>query len=176
MDMMLLPLRRYADFSGRSRRMEFWMFILFQFIVNMVFVVLMMALGGLALMADGGGMQNVAAAGGVVLVLYVLNMLFALVLLIPNIAVSIRRLHDTNRTGWWLLAPILPYGVSIVFIVLATLVPDLAIVAGIVAVVGIVAFLGLGIMLLVFYFLDGTPGPNRFGHDPKQRGYEHTFG
>jgi uncharacterized membrane protein YhaH (DUF805 family) len=175
MEMMLLPLKRYFDFSGRSRRMEFWMFILFQFIVNMVFAVVVMAAGGAALMAAGNDVQSLAAAGGVVVVLYAINALFALALFIPNIAVSIRRLHDTNRTGWWILAPIGPYILSLVFIGMAFAVPDMAIVAGIVSAVGMLAFLGLGITLLVFYFLDGTPGPNRFGHDPKQRGYEHTF-
>lgn len=175
MEWMLVPLRRYADFYGRSRRMEFWMFVLFQFIVNMAFLLLMMVLGGAAMLASTGDMENVAAAGGVVLVLYVINILFALVLFIPNLAVSVRRLHDINRTGWWLLAPVAPYLVALVFIITAAAVPDMAVFAGVLAGIGLVAFFGLGIMLLVFYFLDGTPGPNRFGQDPKQRGYEDTF-
>jgi len=64
-------------------------------------------------------------------------------LLIPSIAVTFRRLHDTNRSAWWLL-------------------------------IGLVPFLG-ALVLLVFYFLDGTPGPNKFGPDPKGRGAAEVF-
>lgn len=174
MDYMLLPLRRYADFQGRSRRMEFWMFILFQFVVNFIFMILMLGLGGAALFA-GGGLDGGLAAGGIVLVLYILNLLFGLVLLIPNLAVSVRRLHDTNRTGWWLLAPLGPYLLVLLALFMAAAAPDLAILAGILSMVALLVTFGFALVLLVFYFLDGTPGPNRFGHDPKQRGYEHTF-
>ena len=110
MEWMLMPLKRYADFSGRSRRMEFWMWQLFKFAVVFGVMILMMILGGAALMgASDGGPHAVMAAGGVVLILYLLLLLFGLAIIIPDIAVTVRRLHDTDRSGWWILAPVAPY-------------------------------------------------------------------
>ena len=66
MEWMFMPLKRYADFSGRSRRMEFWMWQLFQIIVYVVFIILMMALGGGAMMMMRRRRSELAmAAGGV---------------------------------------------------------------------------------------------------------------
>ncbi len=61
-----------------------------------------------------------------------------LALLVPSLAVTFRRLHDTNRKGWWIL-------------------------------IGFIPLIGQ-LVLFIFYVLDGTPGPNRFGPDPKGRG------
>lgn len=90
MEWMLMPLKRYAEFSGRSRRMEFWMFILFTVIVRYVltFVDGMIGMG----VADGGFSP--------------LSSLFSLAVLVPTIAVAIRRMHDSDRSGWWILLPI----------------------------------------------------------------------
>ena len=104
-------LTRYADFSGRARRAEYWWFFLFAVLVALVAAVL-----------DG------------IIDVPVFSLLTALGLLIPNLAVSVRRLHDTDRSGWWLLLNLVPFG---------------------------------GIVLLVFYCLEGQPHPNRFGPSPK---------
>jgi uncharacterized membrane protein YhaH (DUF805 family) len=74
----LTVLKKYAVFSGRARRSEYWMFILFSFIVGFI-------------LAFIGGM---------------LSNLYQLAVLIPSIAVGVRRMHDTNHSGWWLLFPI----------------------------------------------------------------------
>ena len=166
MEYMFMPLRRYADFSGRSRRMEFWMWQLFQIIVYFGVIVLAMVLGGGAFMM-GGDPTAAAAAGGGMLIIMLLYLLYVLAVIIPSIAVAVRRLHDTNRTGWWILAPIVPYLLVIVAGMLALASPDMAAVAGIIGLVGMVAAVGLGITLLVFYFLEGTRGPNKYGPDPK---------
>ena len=166
MEWMFMPLRRYADFSGRSRRMEFWMWQLFQIIVYFGVIVLAMLFGGGALMM-GGDPTAAAAAGGGMLIIMLLYLLYVLAVFIPSIAVAVRRLHDTNRTGWWILAPIVPYLVVIIAGMLAMSSPDMAGIAGILALVGMVAVFGLGITLLVFYFLEGTRGPNKYGPDPK---------
>lgn len=79
-------LRKYAEFSGRSRRKEYWMFVL----INAVIMV------GLAVI------DEILGSLGVVGVLY------SLAVLIPSIAVSVRRLHDTGRSGWWLLINLIP--------------------------------------------------------------------
>jgi uncharacterized membrane protein YhaH (DUF805 family) len=82
----IFALKRYAEFNGRSSRKEFWYFMLFAVISNIIFETIGNLIGGV------GG--NIFA-----LVYYV-------AVLIPNIAVQIRRMHDTNRRGWWCLVPI----------------------------------------------------------------------
>lgn len=100
MEWMLMPLKRYAEFTGRSRRMEFWMFTLFTTIVSIV-LLFISGLGGaltnpeaLAVMESGEG----AFAGmgvGIILI-----GIFGLAVLIPSIAVAVRRLHDRDMSGW----------------------------------------------------------------------------
>lgn len=170
MDWMLMPLRRYADFSGRSRRMEYWMWILLQFLIGIGFSVVLMAVAGSALMSGDPG--QLVAMGGIVLILYLLYMLIALVFFIPNLAVTVRRLHDTNRSGWWILAPWGPYLGMIVAsmaVVGSGAQPDQATLGmmGLIVLVFGLAALVLGLVLLVFLFLEGTKGPNKYGPDPK---------
>jgi uncharacterized membrane protein YhaH (DUF805 family) len=95
MDGYLQTLKKYADFSGRSRRTEYWMFFLFNFIIGIAMSVVDYVLG---------------TAG-------ILGLLFALAILIPSIAVGVRRLHDTDRSGWWLLIGFVPFIGAIVLIV-----------------------------------------------------------
>jgi uncharacterized membrane protein YhaH (DUF805 family) len=167
MEYMFMPLRRYADFSGRSRRMEFWMWQLFQVIVYIGVIVLAMVFGG-GMMMMSGDPSGMMAAGGAMLIIMMLYGLYALAVLIPSIAVAVRRLHDTERSGWWILAPLAGYVLMIIGGVMAASSPDAPGIGGVVALVGMVALIGLGITLLVFYFLEGTRGPNKYGPDPKQ--------
>ena len=166
MHWMLMPLKRYAEFSGRSRRMEYWMFFLFQILLGVAFWVLLAIGGGSALMS-GGDPNALAAAGGFVMIVFALYGLVSLALLIPAIAVTVRRLHDTNRTGWWVLAPIAGYVIMLVGTVMAASSPDNPGLGGILALVGGLTALILAIVLLVFMFLEGTRGPNNYGPDPK---------
>lgn len=176
MNWMLMPLKRYAEFNGRSRRMEFWMWKLFVFLVGMVFWTLMMIIGGAALAS--GDANGLAAAGGGMIAIMGLYMLFALGIFIPDLAVTVRRLHDTDRTGWWILAPLGPYIVAFIamFGGAASGSQEGMATGGLIGVVAMLAVLVLGIVLLVFLFLDGTPGPNRYGEDPKaaERGAPRT--
>ncbi len=84
-------LRKYAVFSGRARRKEFWMFTLVNVIVTMVLVSfdLMLSLGT-----------------GVVLGIF--SGVYGLATLVPSLAVYVRRLHDTGRSGWWILLSFVP--------------------------------------------------------------------
>jgi uncharacterized membrane protein YhaH (DUF805 family) len=128
MDWMLMPLRRYADFEGRSRRKEYWMFQLAIIIATVALVAVIAIIGGgLDGMAEGGGLF-----AGVGLVLFGL---FIVAIFLPSIAVQVRRFHDQDKSGWFVLLNFIPY-------------------------VG-------GLIVFVFMFLEGTPGPNRFGPDPK---------
>jgi uncharacterized membrane protein YhaH (DUF805 family) len=113
--------RNYANFSGRATRAEFWWFILFYVAVSLFFTILLTAL-----IRPGG--STVYTIGFSALAL------FYLLTVIPYIAVAVRRLHDTDRSGWWLLLGFIPFG---------------------------------GLVLIVLWAQSGTPGPNRYGPDPR---------
>ena len=130
----------YATFRGRASRSEFWWFYLFNVIVT--FVLSIPYYIGLAQSAGtmttdpvtgemtGGSLSGLAVFGIILLVVWLL------VTIIPIISVSVRRLHDGDRTGWWWWLYLL-------------------------------CFIGT-IILLIFYILPGTPGPNRYGEGPAQ--------
>lgn len=167
MEWMILPLRRYAQFSGRSTRREFWMWVVFVILASIVLSILdkLLGLGGSA----GAGSQTVTAPGftgyraGAGVHGGILTDIFTLAILVPNIAVSVRRLHDTDRSGWWILLPLVPYLVGAFLVGFAiTGVHGAAAIGGALLVLGFVG----AIVLLVWYCLRGTPGPNRFGADP----------
>ena len=141
MDWMLMPLRRYADFQGRSRRMEFWMFQLFNLIVTAVLCIPIFASLPWEALSNPEAISPDAAPGPLLWVGLGLLVLWALAVLIPSIAVTVRRLHDRDMSGWWYLG----------FIV-AQLIPFVGWIAS--------------IAFLVIMVLPGTPGENRFGPDP----------
>jgi uncharacterized membrane protein YhaH (DUF805 family) len=90
MDWMILPFRRFFDFSGRSRRMEFWMFTLLSVLASIAGTVVDIALGF--------SFDDVGPVASIV----------SLAFLIPSLSVSFRRLHDVDRSAWWLLLVFLP--------------------------------------------------------------------
>jgi uncharacterized membrane protein YhaH (DUF805 family) len=89
----LKVLRNYASFGGRARRAEFWYFVLFHFLAILAFTAVD-GLLGTGLDEDGLGLVTV---------------LYLLAVAVPVIAVAIRRLHDTGRSGWWYLLILLPF-------------------------------------------------------------------
>jgi uncharacterized membrane protein YhaH (DUF805 family) len=102
MEWFLKVLRQYADFNGRARRKEYWMFILF----NMIFGFVAMLLDNLLGIAD-----PVIGYGAI-------YGLYTLALIIPGIAVAVRRLHDLGKSGWMLLIAFIPLIGAIWLIVL----------------------------------------------------------
>ena len=91
-------LKKYAVFSGRARRQEYWMFFLFNLIVTIVLAII-----------DGAMDSNV------------LGILYGLATLLRGLGVSVRRLHDTDRSGWWILIALIPLiGTIILIVFLAT--------------------------------------------------------
>lgn len=115
----LEALKKYAVFHGRSRRAEYWYFVLFNLIVGVV-------LAGIdSLLGTFSSAQNIGLLSGI----------YSLAVLIPTLAVTFRRLHDIDRSGWWILINLVPLIGTIV--------------------------------LLVFALMDGTPGDNRYGPNPK---------
>ena len=101
MHWMLMPLRRYADFSGRSRRKEYWMFWLLNVLISL-FVGLVFFVGYYA------DMSQTDMDTWLMPVVW-LACLWSLATLVPGIAVTIRRLHDTDRSGWSILFGLIPF-------------------------------------------------------------------
>ena len=91
MNWYLTVLKKYAVFSGRARRKEYWYFVLFNFLIAFGLGVID---GLLGLVSDLG----IGLLGGI----------YSIAVLIPTIAVAVRRLHDTGRSGWWLLIFFVP--------------------------------------------------------------------
>ncbi len=102
MDWMILPLRRYADFSGRSRRREYWLFTLL-----LVLVVIAIVLAAVLVGAGSGTSSAVILA---------LGMAALVGLIVPSIAVSVRRLHDIGLSGWFYLVSFVPFGSLFLFV------------------------------------------------------------
>ncbi len=114
----------YANFDGRARRSEYWYFVLFYMLLFI----------GFGIIAGIGGAMEIPAISVIALALIGIT---ALALLVPTLALVVRRLHDTDKSGWFILIQLIPFG---------------------------------GIVLLVFMCLDGTPGANKYGPNPKEIG------
>ncbi len=99
MDWYIGVLKNYAVFTGRARRKEYWMFFLINLVISLVL----------------GFIEGLLGSPGTVGILY------GLAVLIPSIAVAVRRLHDTGRSAWWLLLLLVPLIGVIVFIVFMAL-------------------------------------------------------
>lgn len=99
MDWYIGVLKKYAEFNGRARRKEYWMFFLFNLIISFVL----------------GFIDGVLGSPGAI------GMLYGLAILIPGLAVTVRRLHDTGRSGWWCLIVFLPIIGSLVLLVFMVL-------------------------------------------------------
>lgn len=172
MEWMILPLKRYFDFKGRSRRKEYWMYTLFLILVSIVLSIVdaMLGLGGSAT-SDAEFADTSMSAGGAVSGGLLAN-LFALGTFIPSIAVSVRRLHDLDRSGWWILLPAGPIvlGAILLGVGAAQAMTGGGSASGGAALFGM-ALMAVGlicsIVLLVWFCTAGTAGPNRFGEDPK---------
>src|SRR5690606_5162691 len=107
MEWMLMPLRRYADFSGRSQRMEFWMFSLFCVLISSALLIF-----GFNFSSDDG--EDLTGLNTLFLILLVG---FALFTLIPSIAVTVRRFHDQDKSGWFYLLGFIPYVGGLILLV-----------------------------------------------------------
>jgi len=130
MDWYLMVWKKYAQFSGRSRRRELWMFVLFNTIIGVVLYV-----GGLVAKAQESSLSTI---------LFGLYFVYLLAALVPGWAVGARRLHDIGKSGWWWLIVFVP-------------------------------FVG-GIILIVFWAMEGQPGDNQYGPNPKAPAPAGTIG
>ena len=103
MNWYLEALRKYSDFTGRARRREYWFFVLFNTLIQIAAVVL-----------DG-----IAGTFRVELGVGLLSGIYSLAVLVPSFAVLARRLHDTDRSGWWILIGIVPLLGALVLMIFA---------------------------------------------------------
>lgn len=166
-DWATLPLKKYADFSGRAPRAEYWWYVLFLIIAYLVAMIVENVLGLTPYFVNYGPLMLLLLAAT----------------FIPSIAAQVRRLHDTNRSGWWIAAMWVPYAIGLwsmrsVFAAAAAMNsenPDPEAVNQIAAQsMGSVGMGGLfmliavimGIIILIFMCLKGTDGDNKYGPDP----------
>lgn len=128
--------KNYVNFQGRSRRAEFWWPALANLIISWT-------LSGIAILVGGGfEAYSTFSLNAIGWIFYGAATLWSLIVFIPGLSVTIRRLHDRNMSGWWLLG-----------FVVALLIPLINLVA-------LIAY-------IVIMALPGTAGPNKFGSDPK---------
>jgi uncharacterized membrane protein YhaH (DUF805 family) len=151
--------RNYFTFSGRATRAESWWWVLFTVLAGIVLAVVDTFTGTMGMFGDSG----------------LLGGLFELATLIPSLALGARRLHDINRTGWWLFLvlgffPMAAIGGGIL-LVSFFLLDNLLIltVLGFTMVIGfgILGIIGI-IVLIVWAIKRGDKGPNKYGPDPRQ--------
>ncbi|WP_136657672.1 DUF805 domain-containing protein [Nitratireductor sp. XY-223] len=129
---------KYITFSGRAPRSEFWYFMLFNLLVMLAFFVLVLVFGGFGSLVSGD--TNALFSGGIAII-GVLFFLYWLAVILPSIAVVVRRFHDVNISGWWYLG---------------------CVVGGFIPYVGFLATLAPYVIAVI----KGTEGDNKYGPDP----------
>jgi uncharacterized membrane protein YhaH (DUF805 family) len=88
---------KYTNFSDRASRSEFWLFVLFTFVASLIL-----------------GLLDSLVVGALFLQFSPLSTIFTIAILIPSISVNVRRLHDVNRSGWWLLIELTVIGILLI--------------------------------------------------------------
>ncbi len=97
-------INKYAQFNGRANKAEFWQYVLVYFLISIALSLLMSIFGGVKILR---------------MIFMILNVIVMLALLIPSLAVGVRRMHDIGKAGGWILINLIPIIGSIWFIVLA---------------------------------------------------------
>lgn len=150
MPIFLQPYKKYATFSGRASRAEYWFFYMY-----FVLATLLTSIVDVVVKLTGGPGELITG-------------LFCLVSILPLFAVTVRRLHDTDRSGWWLPGVILGSLGALVMVAMA--VPAFAASKGAalaLGLAGLAVLAGLNIAFTVFLCFRGTPGVNNYGEPPQ---------
>ncbi len=158
-------LRKYAVFKGRARRKEYWFFVLFSTIIFLWLLAIDYFTGSYST-----GFQ-----------IGIVNGIYQLAVLIPGIAVTVRRLHDTNHSGWWLVSYLIFLPISLCSYLIGFLWAlgslhysldhrALYIILSPIFIAFILVFIAfiLGITIIVFCILPSNPGENKYGPSPIQ--------
>jgi uncharacterized membrane protein YhaH (DUF805 family) len=152
-DWALRPLKRYADFSGRSPRAEYWWYVLAVGVAGFLFGIVD------ALLLHGpiyGGLGP-------------LGLLFTVAMMVPGVAVLVRRLHDTERSGWWAVIKIPSYAVILSGYGFGGIGAKFGQLPGptlVVAVVLALVWACVGLFIFICVVTEGTQGTNCYGPDP----------
>ena len=164
-------LKHYADFKGRARRKEYWYFILFNcifamtlYICYMVSAIIKVASGA----ATGGEYDEMQMYSEMLKnpFLYIYYA-YCLVMLIPSLAVNVRRLHDIGKSGYWMI-------LYIVDMILCFAGQFILGVNTVITIMLFLAILAIGIIWLVWMVTDSEYGPNKYGPNPKGEGNPET--
>lgn len=144
--------QKYATFSGRARRSEFWYYILASTIISIALAFVDLLLGTNKTLGETG------LVGGI----------YSLITFIPGITVSARRLHDIGKSGWFVLLFYIPFiTMFVIFYLILSTGQDLRGLLGFNALVAI----GLGIYFIILFAKEGMQGTNIYGPDPKNPEY-----
>tara|TARA_Y100001970_G_scaffold148687_1_gene182633 strand:+ start:749 stop:1261 length:513 start_codon:yes stop_codon:yes gene_type:complete len=157
-----LAITNYFNFNGRARRKEYWMFYLFAIIISIIAMILDIALGIDFTYSTFYGQESLYYGP-----IYTIVALFHI---IPMYSITVRRLHDSDRTGWWFFAPVLAIISAVLIITISFTMIAAHYVTMTLLVLAIILYLGaigVGIAQFVFMFFDGTKGDNRFGPSNK---------
>lgn len=145
--------QNYANFKGRARRSEYWFITLFLLLTNLAAAVIDLAI------LQGDVERFVANGGG-----GIVGLVWLLATIVPAVAVLVRRLHDTGKTGWWLAGLYIPVALLTGLSILGDMESLQTLV--VIGVLAVVAFV-VNIVILVFTVLDSTPEENQYGASPK---------
>lgn len=150
----------FANFKGRARRSEYWYFTLANIIISFIAMIIDEILH-LKIGSSNSG---------------VVNSLYGLIMFVPSLAVSVRRLHDIGKSGWLLL---IAYAIMIIGVVALVATSMSAIMGGgdmptfgASFIIGILMILGVAIWILILFCKEGDQGANKYGADPKANAEE----
>ena len=151
----ILPFKRYFDFSGRSSRSEYWWYTLLIFLVQLIFEIIN------TVTFDPWSYDSFRFID-------LITIVWTLCTIIPSIAVSVRRLHDINRTGLWLILFVGLYFLAAIFGIMGVVLIELGDFGsfGILFILMIATTIGVSIWALVWYCLPPVDKDNRFGPNP----------
>ena len=133
----------YVDFQGRCARRDFWYFVV-------GYVVLYI---------------GVAIVQSIILSSALLTGLLSLAMLLPGLGIAVRRLHDIDRSGWWILIGVVPGFLAILSTAIALMSGSIGLGFGLMGLVGLVG-LAAAVLLIYWYAQPGTAGDNQFGPPP----------
>lgn len=144
------PFQRYADFNGRAPRAEYWWYVLSTGIVGLLL-----------------GVVDAAFLSGHMYGKYgPLGLSFTIACVVPGLAVLIRRLHDTDRSGWWALVRIPSYAFILSGSSPTAFAAELKAVPITALIILVIAWIGVSFTVFLFVINAGTEGANRYGPDP----------
>lgn len=101
-------LKKYVDFSGRASRREYWMFQLFNFIFAFGLGLVSGVIAAAFSQSSGADTDSIESLANIP------GNIYSLAIFLPSLAVAIRRMHDTNKSGWWILVPIYSFILTLI--------------------------------------------------------------